>query len=267
MKMAMSSSPTVSRRQLAAELHWLRGDRIGDEVAQGMGWSPAKISRIESGSRSLPPTDVKKLIDFYGVTEPARGRLLELASEAAQRGWWEDWEDALTSGYMDFIGLEAEASPYPQWHPDGIPGFLQTEDYTRPINVTPQHMNSTIPPGTQKASWQVGMPDPRMTRKSAPELSVVLDEVLLLRRVGDRVVMRAQLIRLADLAEPPNVGLQILPLDRKSSLRWDSFVITRFSPDAAQRGWWEDYACALTSEFRDLVSTEALDTRFTSVHQ
>ena len=92
--MASSGSPTVRRRWLAAELRRLRGNRTGGEVSRAIGWSPTKISRAESGRESLPPTEVQKLIDYYGVTDPLRGRLLGLAEDAVRRGWWDDYDDA-----------------------------------------------------------------------------------------------------------------------------------------------------------------------------
>ena len=52
------------------------------------------------------------------LKDPLRGRLLELAEDATQRGWWEDYADALTPEYLDFIGLEAEAVSSLQWQAD-----------------------------------------------------------------------------------------------------------------------------------------------------
>ena len=45
------------------------------------------------------------------------------------------------------------------------------------------------------------------------DLTVVIDESVLQRRVGDERVMHEQLRRLAQDADRPNVTLQILPLD------------------------------------------------------
>src|SRR5690349_9876099 len=116
--MAQSGSPTVRRRRLAVELRRLRGNRTGNEVSRGIGWSTTKISRAESGRESLPPMEIEKLIDYYGVTDPLRGRLLELAEDAVQRGWWEDYADVLTPQYLEFIGLEAEAVSCLHWQAD-----------------------------------------------------------------------------------------------------------------------------------------------------
>jgi len=249
--MAPSGSPTVRRRRLAAELRRLRGKRTGSEVSRGIGWSPTKISRAESGHESIPPSEVEKLLDFYGVEDPLRGRLLELAEDAVQRGWWEDYADALTAQYLEFIGLEAEAVSSLQWQADVIPGLFQTEDYGRQLSAAYQTVVPTTPPSIFDRFVRVRMlRQERLTREPVLQLSVVLDEAVLLRRVGDRGVMRAQLERLANVADLPNVDLRVMPLDREIALLAGSFVIMSFGSRST----------AEAASLGDIVSTENLNT-------
>jgi hypothetical protein len=70
-----------------------------------------------------------------------------------------------------------------------------------------------------------------LTRDPEPQLSVVLDESALTRRIGDDAVMYGQLRRLAEEAERPNISLQILPLDAQHTVFVESFVIFGFGPD------------------------------------
>ena len=249
--MAPSGSPTVRRRRLAAELRRLRGKRTGGQVSRGIGWSPTKISRAESGHESIPPPEVEKLLDFYGVKDPLRGRLLALAEDATQRGWWEDYADALTPQYLEFIGLEAEAVSSLQWQADLIPGLLQTEDYARQLNTAYQTVVPTTPPGVFDRVVQARMVrQERLTHKPVLQLSVVLDEAVLLRRIGNRGLMRAQLERLAAVADMPNVELRVMPLDREMALAAGSFVIMSFGSPAAKEA----------ASLGDIVSTENLNT-------
>jgi Helix-turn-helix domain len=80
------------------------------EVGRALSWSPSKVSRYELGRSGLNPDEVLKLLDYYRVTDPMRGQLLALAHDAAQKGWWEDYSDAISEQYMEFVGLEAEAT-------------------------------------------------------------------------------------------------------------------------------------------------------------
>jgi Domain of unknown function (DUF5753)/Helix-turn-helix domain len=250
--MALSGSPTVRRRRLAAELRRLRGNRTGGQVSRGIGWSATKISRAESGHESIPPTEVEKLLDFYGVEDPLRGRLLELAEDAAQRGWWQDYGDALTPENQEFIGLEAEAVSSLQWQADVVPGLFQTEAYAQQLSRAYQTaVVPTTPPSVFDRFVRVRMRrQERLTHEPVLQLSVVLDEAVLLRKVGDRGVMRAQLEQLADVADLPNVDLRIMLLDREIGLLGASFVIMSFGSRSAG----ED------ATLGDVVSTENLNT-------
>jgi hypothetical protein len=82
------------------------------------------------------------------------------------------------------------------------------------------------------------------------QLSVVLDESVLKRRVGGDSVMYEQLQRLAQEAERPNMVLRILPLDAQHTVFGESFVIFGFGEDS-------------DAMLQDVVSTEHLRSGFT----
>jgi transcriptional regulator with XRE-family HTH domain len=247
-EMPQSSSPTVRRRRLAAELRRLRGNRTGTEVSRAIGWSPTKISRAESGRESLPPPEVEKLLDYYGVLEPFRGQLLGLAQDAVQRGWWDDYADVLAPEYLEFIGLEAEATSISHWQSDVVPGLLQTEEYARQMSIGYQSVMPT-PPRVIEELVQVRMiRQQRLTREPVLNLFAVIDEAVLLRTIGGHSVMRAQLEHLTQVADLPNVDLRILPLERSIPLVASSFAMLSFGSRAV------DSAAALS----DVVNIESL---------
>ena len=249
--MALSGSPTVRRRRLAAELRRLRGSRTGGEVARAVGWSNSKVSRAESGRESFPPSEVRKLIDYFGVGEPLRSRLLALAADAAKRGWWDEYADAIGPGYLEFIGLEAEATATFQWQSDVIPGLLQTEAYSRQIDEVFKEVSPTTPPAVHEKFLQVrARRQRRLTEEPPLRLSVVMDQAVLLRAIGDREVMRGQLAKLIETSGLANVQLRILPLAQNSGLVGASFAILSFG-DHQEPG---------ASSLADVVSTESLNT-------
>ena len=230
--MTTSTSPTVRRRRLAAELRRLRGNRTGTVVARALGWSPAKISRYELGHGSFPVDEVEKLLNFYGVTESRRAQLLALAEEANQRGWWEDhvYADAITPGLREVIGLEAEAASMAIWEMVAVPGLLQTEEYAKEIMSLYQGVSPT-PQGILEKRVQLRMERQNVLTRDRPlELSVVLDESALLRPIGGRDVMYAQLRRLVDQAQLHNVELRVLRLGDAPPVVAGSFQIYGFSP-------------------------------------
>ncbi len=231
--MIVPGSPTVRRRRLAAELRGIRESKgkSGDAVAAALKWSPSKISRYERAKTGLQPREVERLLDYYEITGSRRALLLALAEDAAQKGWWEEYADGLTADYQQFIGLEHEASAIAIWHVSVVTGLLQTEAYARHI-ISSYSRVEPIPPGMIERLVKVRMHRQRvLNREPELQLSVVLDESVLKRRVGDDVVMYEQLQRLADDADRPNLTLQILPLDAQHTVFGESFVIFRFGTD------------------------------------
>jgi transcriptional regulator with XRE-family HTH domain len=227
--MAAPASPTVRRLRLAAELRAIResSGKSGEAVAAALRWSPSKISRYERARTGLRPREVQRLLDYYRITGPRRALLLELAEDAAQKGWWEEFSDSLSEDYRQFIGLEHEATSIAIWHVDVVPGLLQTEAYARHI-ISSYSRVEPIPPGMVGRLVRVRMRRQQVLDRDELQLSVVLDESVLKRRIGDDAVMREQLHRLAREAGRPNLTLQVLPLDAQHTVVGESFVIFGF---------------------------------------
>jgi transcriptional regulator with XRE-family HTH domain len=232
--MTMPGSPTVRRRRLAAELRGIRESKgmSGDAVAEALHWSPSKISRYERAKTGLPPGEVERLLDYYEITGPRRELLLALARDASQKGWWEDYGDSLTRDYQQFIGLEDEASSMAVYHVDVVPGLFQTEAYARHIISTYSQIEPVTPGMIDRLVKVRIRRQDVVNRESGLDLSVVIDESVLQRRVGDERVMYEQLQRLARDADRPNVTVHVLPLDGPHTVFAESFVIFRFDPDS-----------------------------------
>jgi transcriptional regulator with XRE-family HTH domain len=231
--MTVPGSPTVRRRRLAAELRGIREStgKSGDAVAAALKWSPSKISRYERARTGLQPREVERLLDYYEVTEPRRAMLLALAQDATQKGWWEQYSDGLSADYQEFIGLEHEASSIAVWHVDVVTGLLQTEAYARHI-ISSYSRVEPIAPGMIERLVRVRMRRQQILNpERGLQLSIVLDESVLKRRVGGDLVMYEQLQRLVHEANKPNVTVQVLPLDSQHTVFGESFVIFRFGSD------------------------------------
>lgn len=231
--MPTSGSPMVRRRRLAAELRRLRTStgKTAEDVAKDLGWSKAKISRYELAQSGLKPADVERLLDFYGIQGSHRDQLLALAEEATYKGWWESYSDILPEGHLAFIGLEAEATKILEWQINVVPGLLQTEQYARQVLSGFREVAAISPAAIQRRLETRLTRQQLLTRDEPLEYVALLDESVLHRERGGRSVMRAQLQRLADISELPNVTVQILPFNRNHGLAVDSFSILQFGQD------------------------------------
>lgn len=214
--------PAGPRRRLGAELRRLRlnADLTLDEVATRMTCSTSKISRLETGKGIPKLPDVNELIRIYGVTaEPEREMLHRLVAEGRSQGWWESYTEGMSvERFMldqpnRYPALETDATAVRAFDFSALHGLLQTPDYTRSV------MRAFLP---RHGDWEIErLVTMRQERQRAlaagpqpMELSVVVDEGVLCRRVGDGETMTAALTHVLEMSEWPNVSVRVLPFHR-----------------------------------------------------
>jgi transcriptional regulator with XRE-family HTH domain len=220
---------SVGGRRLAAELRRLRehAGLTGEEVSQRLGWSGSKLSRIELHRIGVKQADLRSLLALYGVDEGYRDELLALARESKQRGLPQ--KAAARFPVATYAFAEAEAESVWNWEPQVVPGLLQTPEYARAVREL-WHRMFPSPPAEIDRWVEVRLLRQQVLKRDPPlRLSVVMDESVLRRRFGDGTVMRQQLEHLLAVAELPNVGVQICPLDRdRPSLPIGAFSYMQF---------------------------------------
>ncbi|RBQ19626.1 transcriptional regulator [Spongiactinospora rosea] len=204
-------SPTVRRRRLSAELRRLRDQArmTSTEVAESLGWSRGKLSRIENAQWQRPnPRDVQDLLDLYGVTDDVqRAALIQLAKDSRQRGWWTAYRDVLAGSYVD---LEAEASVIRTYEPLIVPGLLQTAAYIETVTRT------ALPRDPSDISRRVELRLERqrlLTKDDPLRCHAIIDETALIRPLGSVAAHRDQLQAIINAASLPNVTVQVMPLN------------------------------------------------------
>ena len=218
--MAMVDSPSVRERRLARELREVRigAQMPGNAVAEALGWSASKVSRIETGRIGISPADLDLLVELYQLPDEQAEYLRRLAPAARTRGWWDAYADSISEGYTGLLRLESGSQALRSYcallpHP-----LLMTPDYIRQVVL---------------ATWQTPSPqeiDRRvrvcLRRQAALDhddpgtglsLAVVIDEAVLRRSAvapgqpDDDDVHRRQLEHLLTASGWPNVTLQVLP--------------------------------------------------------
>lgn len=223
---------TPRRQRLGQVLRKLREatGQTGAQVAEPLGWSAAKVSRIETAQTLPSEDDIATLIDHYGADDATLREVLKLRDDATQKGWWEKYGDALDQGYLAYIGLEAEATEMRNWEPLVFPGLLQTAEYASSL------MGNIIQPIVQfPPTFLRNRVEVRMRRQQTLlygprplKLRAVIDESVLRRLVGSSTVMREQLRKTLDIAELPHVEIRIVAYDTPSPAPWGTFVHLRF---------------------------------------
>ncbi len=249
-----AGSPAVLRILLGAQLRRLRelkGVTLED-AGSLIRASHSKISRLESGRVGFKDRDVVDLFRYYGVTDQAQIQTLrEIAVRANSRGWWQDYSDLLPSWFEEYISLEQAATRIHGYEVQFVPGLLQTEDYARAVTLLAYSNPREI---TRRVSLRMA----RQARLSAAEpvtVEMVLDEATLIRPIGGVSVMRAQLMHLIQLAQRPNVTIQILPFKAGGHpAAGGAFSILHFAEsDLSDVVYLEQLATAQYLEKPDLV--------------
>jgi transcriptional regulator with XRE-family HTH domain len=206
----------VRRRRLAGELRRLRerGELTLEEASEKLGWSTAKLSRVETARVGLSSADLAHMLDFYQLDESKRPILHSLARTARTRGWWDAYADSLPSDYSAYIELESEAAFIRSYDGMILHGLLQTAEYAR--EITRAALMGLSSPAEIERRVEVRMTRQRLLlRDENPmRLWTVIDEAALTRQVGTAAIMRDQYERLLELAGRDNVTIQVLPFTK-----------------------------------------------------
>ncbi|MDA2809940.1 helix-turn-helix transcriptional regulator [Nocardiopsis sp. RSe5-2] len=204
-------SPMVARLGLANFLRQSRGGRTAAQAAAVAGFSKATLSRVERGETSISPGDTQRLLQYYGVPDEVAETFIELAYAAKKPGWWQRYKAAMPDWFNLFVGVETAAHRIRTYEADLIPGLLQIPEYTRAI----AEQDIPAPATTGEIEEAVSLRQRRqeiLTREDAPaQLSAVINEAALQRRVGGPDVLRAQLEHLLTALEQDNIDLRVLP--------------------------------------------------------
>jgi transcriptional regulator with XRE-family HTH domain len=201
-------SPTLRRRELARRLRELRlqAGLTVEEVAHELLCSPPKISRMETGTRSASLRDVRDLCRLYQVSTAEQRRLMTLANEAKQPGWWEKFDDLANIDTL--IGLEIAAKRISSHESSIVPWIFQTEQYARAVikGILPRIDDHVLKERVTARMTRQEL----LRRPEPPQLWFWIDESALRRAVGGDRVMREQLSKVLEVAASPNVTMQIV---------------------------------------------------------
>ena len=200
------------RIALGTQLRRLREARgITREVAgEAIRASHAKISRLELGRVGFKARDVADLLTLYGVThQQERDAFLVLSARANEPGWWRQYGDVLSSWFETYLGLEQASSVIRTYEVQFVPGLLQTEDCARAvIQLCPLHGSA------EEIDRRIALRMARqdfLTQPGAPDYWAVIDEAVLRRPLGNRQARHTQVRHLIEMAQLPNITLQVLP--------------------------------------------------------
>ncbi|MDT0477181.1 helix-turn-helix transcriptional regulator [Streptomyces sp. DSM 41014] len=208
----MRREPTARQLRLATELRRLReaAGFTSRQAAALLGVSPAQITHIESALAGVSEQRLRRLASHYACTDEKFVDALVAMATDRTRGWWEEYRGLLPTSFLDLAELEHHATFQRSVAILYVPGLFQTEDYARAV------FSSRLPELTrEELELRVHHRLMRQSRATFPH-TVVIHEVALRIRAGDRVTTRSQLKWLLELSEADRITLRVVPLDLDS---------------------------------------------------
>lgn len=231
----------MRRRQLGAELRSLRNSAglTMEHAAAVLDCARSRIGHIENGRNSIRKPELKVLLDLYGAGDDDHETLEELRQQASKRGWSSTYR--LPSWLKRYVEMETDAITMRSFENEVIPGLLQTEEYVRRVHavaahlIKPEEIDRHVAARKRRQS--------RLTDDEAPlDYATVVSEAAFQRALGDPEIGPAQLARVIELAQRPNVTLHVLPFAAglHPSMA-GSFMLLTFDPEVALPFGYEEY--------------------------
>jgi len=202
--------PTVRSRELgyalarAAEIRGLNGKQLADLL----GWSPSKISRLFRGRRGASTEDVSALLAVCGIIGPKRAELLEIARRAYQPGWWQEYGDRLPLELRTLSDHEDAAIAITNFENVVVPGLLQTADYMRAL----MRVSPAIPAAEMDERVEARLRRQDVFGRRPPaRFRFFLDEYALTRTGPGREIMSEQVHHLLRMSVRTYLEVRIIP--------------------------------------------------------
>ena len=249
-------STYVRRHRLGAELATRRekAKLSSDQLARAVRLPRTTISRLENARMRPDPDDVMRILERLGVTGSDWTRLMTIAREAGERGWWESTANKMGESQALYANLEAGAELIAEYQMALLPGLLQTVSFTE------------ARARVDEADWSTGF-DPAFSvearagrqrmlhRPGGPTYEVVIDELAVRRSTAPDDVRREQLAHIVELARhDPKITVRVLPLEARidgHTVPRSGFSIYRYpDPD-------DPVVIAVDTVTDDLVLTDA----------
>lgn len=220
----LGPEPT-GRERLAAELRRLRdlAGVSGRDLAQRVGISQSKVSRIESGAvvPSLP--EVTAWGKELGVSVETQGRLTALIEAAYNEV--HPWGSALRRGNLQdsVADQESNATRIRVFQPSVVPGLLQTAEYAQRVIAMFHQQFSTAEPAAEisrRLARQLALYDTNR------RFEFLITEAALRWRPGPVSMLLVQLDRIASISALENVSIGLIPLSTQArTLTTHGFVL------------------------------------------
>jgi transcriptional regulator with XRE-family HTH domain len=197
----MAEQETNARgREVGARLRSIReywGMNLTD-VADKLGWSPSKVSRLERGLTGVSPVELVRYAAHCGGSLEDIDYLLEYCRKSVTPGYW------LSNRFASLIFHESTAKFSASWCPQIVPGLLQTQEY-----ATALFGRERLEPDVARY-WADLRADRQELLHSRPFEFYIHEQALRLPVGGNRV-MNEQILKLLLTSDQLRITIRVIP--------------------------------------------------------
>lgn len=210
----MPSVRTRRKFKLGAHLARLRvrAKLEQSEVADRLRKSMATVSKIENGHVQPDFPTMSIMLSLYDADEDDRQIAEDLWEEARQDSKKVEHASGMPPKFRAFLRAEMDAAHERTLQQTVMPGLLQTPAYAKAVDKGWQRFIRSDLDAERAISSRLKRQE-RLRGEDLLTLHAVVDEAVVRRLIGGRVVMAGQLRRLLEVMELPNVTVQVLPFD------------------------------------------------------
>jgi transcriptional regulator with XRE-family HTH domain len=197
----------------------------GATLAEWLGWSQSKVSRIFKGNRPPSVDDAVALTAVCRVVGEEREHVLRLAKDANEPNWLQEYGDRLPSRLRTLVEYEEVTSEITDFETNVVPGLLQVPSYARAVLRT----QVIIPPNEIDDRVAARMQRQHIYSRSKPPVChFYLDEYALVRTGPGREVMSEQAHHLLRMSVRPYIKIRIIPDARGFHVARKPFRLMKF---------------------------------------
>jgi hypothetical protein len=208
--MADADDAVLARRVLKSQLREARtvAGLTREDAVKTLAWSLSKLVRIEAADQGVSVTDLRAMMDLYGVTDKTRVQdLTRLARNSRRPAWWSSYRLIISKALSQLLSYEGLASTVRTFHPLLVPGVLHTADYAYALLRTTKSEEVA----RRLVRLRMERQERLLNQESPPQMTFVFGEEAFNRLIGGPDVMRGQMRYLVSLADQPGVALHVIP--------------------------------------------------------
>jgi transcriptional regulator with XRE-family HTH domain len=200
------------------------------QLAERLGWSQSKVTRMERGRTPPDPQDVAAWADATHAPAAVAESLVRLAEAQANqmRSWREVHGEGIAARQRQMHEIHESMTKLCEFRLGSVPGLLQTPAYaTRNLELADITGRRNIPEAVA-----VRMNNQAILYDETRRFEYILTEGVLRFRMGGPEVMRAQAEKIISVMTLPNVSVSVIPFSAEPQALFQSGFVIYEIPDA-----------------------------------